>query len=350
MDITIWFWIAFNVFVLVMLAIDLGVFHRTAHEVRFREAATWSVVWVGLALAFNAGIYWYWGSEPALQFLTGYLIEKSLSVDNIFVFVMLFTYFAVPAKYQHRVLFWGILGALVMRGAFIAAGAYVLQQFHWVVYVFGAILVLTGIKMARRVEAYDPSRNPLLKLARRVLPLTPRYHGQQFWAKEAGRWVATPLFLVLLLVEAADLVFAIDSIPAIFAVTQEPFLVYTANVFAILGLRSMYFLLAGVVHRFVYLKYGLAAVLVFVGAKMMLVDVYAIPVIVSLAVVAALIGGSIVLSLRGSPGGAAASLRPSTPDTIRPGDEEADATSDGASVRSVGAPRQHRANRASPRR
>ena len=298
MDIPIWFWLAFNAFILVMLALDLGVFHRRAHEVGLREAATWSAVWVALALAFNALLYWQWGAEPALQFLTGYLIEKSLSVDNIFVFVMLFTYFSVPAKYQHRVLFWGILGALVLRGVFIALGAYVLEQFHWVIYIFGGLLVVTGIKMARRVDAYDPSKNPLLRLARRVLPLTPTYHGQRFWVREAGRWVATPLFLVLLLVEMSDLVFAVDSIPAIFAVTQEPFLVYTANVFAILGLRSMYFLLAGVVHRFVYLKYGLAAVLVFVGAKMMLVDLYKIPVGASLGVVAACIAIAIIASLR----------------------------------------------------
>jgi len=300
-DLTIWLWLAFNAFVLVMLALDLGVFHRKAHEVSFREAATWSVVWVTLALAFNAAIWWFWGADRALQFLTGYLIEKSLSVDNIFVFVMLFTFFGVPTQYQHRVLFWGILGALVMRGAFIAGGAYMLQQFHWVIYLFGGILVLTGIKMARRVEAYDPTKNPVLKLARRVLPLTPQYHGQRFWVQDAGRWVATPLFLVLLLVEVTDLVFAIDSIPAIFAITQEPFLVYTANVFAILGLRSMYFLLAGVVHRFVYLKYGLAAVLVFVGAKMMLVDLYKLPVTVSLAVVGTLIGASIAASLLVTP-------------------------------------------------
>ena len=301
MEITLWFWIGFNVFVLAMLALDLGVFHRTAHAVSLREAAVWSGVWVALAMTFNALLYFWWGSEPALQFLTGYLIEKSLSVDNIFVFVMLFSYFAIPAQYQHRVLFWGILGALLMRGAFIAAGSYVLQQFHWVIYLFGGLLVLTGIKMAWRVEAFDPSRNPVLRLARRVLPLTDRLEGQHFWVKEAGRWVATPLFLVLLLVEVTDLVFAIDSIPAIFAVTQEPFLVYTANVFAILGLRSMYFLLAGVVHRFVYLKYGLAAVLVFVGAKMMLVDVYKVPVTASLAVIASCIGLSVAVSLWKAP-------------------------------------------------
>lgn len=290
-------WILFNAFVVAMLALDLGVFHRKAHEVSVREAATWTVIWVGLAGLFNL-VLWQWqGSEPALEFLTGYLIEKSLSVDNIFVFVMIFSYFAVPAKYQHRVLFWGILGALVMRGAFIAAGAYVLQHFHWVIYVFGGILVVTGIKMARRVGAYDPSTNPLLRLARRWLPVTDRYAGQAFWTNAGGRWVATPLFLVLLLVEFTDLVFAIDSIPAIFAVTSDPFLVYTSNVFAILGLRSLYFLLAGVVHRFVYLKYGLAAVLVFVGTKMMLVDVYKVPVVWSLAVITGLIGSAIAASL-----------------------------------------------------
>ena len=296
-EVTIWFWVGFNLFVVALLAIDLGVFHRNAHEVSMREAGIWSVVWVALALLFNAGLYVVWGAKPALEFLTGYLIEKSLSVDNLFVFVLLFTYFAVPAKYQHRVLFWGVLGALVMRGAFIAAGAYMLQQFHWIIYIFGAVLVVTGIKMARRVDAYDPSKHPVLRLARRFLPLTDRSHGQNFWVREGGVWVATPLFVVLLLVEFADLVFAIDSIPAIFAVTNEPFLVYTANVFAILGLRSMYFLLAGVIHRFVFLKYGLAATLVFVGVKMMLVDIYKVPIGASLAVIMCLIGGSIGASL-----------------------------------------------------
>lgn len=304
MDISLWFWVGFNAFILAMLALDLGVFHRRAHAVSLREAGIWSAVWVALALTFNAGLYVLWGPEPALQFLAGYVIEKSLSVDNVFVFVMLFSYFAVPAQYQHRVLFWGILGALVMRGLFIAAGAYALQQFHWVIYLFGAILLVTGIKMAMRSESFDPGSNPLLRLVRRVLPVSDRYDGQRFWTRVDGRLVATPLFLVLLLVEAADLVFAIDSIPAIFAVTQEPFLVYTANVFAILGLRSMYFLLAGVVHRFVYLKYGLAAVLVFVGIKMLLIDVYKIPVAASLAVIATLIGTSVALSLlRPPPGG-----------------------------------------------
>jgi tellurite resistance protein TerC len=298
---SIWFWVGFTAFLLVMLALDLGVFHRTAHEVRVREALTWSAVWVGLALLFNAGIYWYAGSGPAMEFLTGYLIEKSLSIDNIFVVALIFSYFAVPSIHQHRVLFWGVLGALAMRAVFIGLGAYVLERWHWVIYVFGGILLLTGIRMALRKEApYDAARDPVVRVARRVLPLTHRYDGQRFWTVENGRRVATPLFLVLLLVEVTDLVFAVDSIPAIFAVTRDPFLVFTSNAFAILGLRSMYFLLAGVMHRFVYLKYGLAAVLVFVGAKMMLMDVYEIPTGISLAAVAGILGASVLLSLRHS--------------------------------------------------
>ncbi|HEX5869308.1 MAG TPA: TerC family protein [Longimicrobium sp.] len=295
---SIWLWVAFNAAVLAMLALDLGVFHRKAHAVSLREASAWTAVWVSLALLFNAGIWYFAGRQPALEFLTGYLVEKSLAVDNIFVIALIFSYFAVPAAYQHRVLFWGILGALVMRGAFIAAGAYVLHQWHWVIYVFGGILLLTGVKMAlRKDEAIDPEHNPVVRLARRWLPLTQRYDGQRFWTVENGRRVATPLFLVLLLVEFTDLVFAIDSIPAIFAITSDPFIVYTSNVMAILGLRSMYFLLAGVVHKFVYLKFGLSLVRVFVGAKMMLIDVFKVPTVVSLAVIATVIGGSIALSL-----------------------------------------------------
>ena len=295
---TIWLWVGFNALVLVMLALDLGVFHRKAHVVTLREASAWTAVWVSLALLFNAGIWYFAGPQKGLEFLTGYLVEKSLAVDNIFVIALIFSYFAVPAAYQHRVLFWGILGALVMRGAFIAAGAYMLQQWHWIIYVFGGILLITGVKMAlRKDEAIDPEHNPVVRLARRWLPLTPRYDGQKFWTIENGRRVATPLFLVLLLVEFTDLVFAIDSIPAIFAITSDPFIVYTSNVMAILGLRSMYFLLAGVVHKFVYLKFGLSLVLVFVGAKMMLIDVFKVPTTVSLAVIATVIGGSIALSL-----------------------------------------------------
>jgi tellurite resistance protein TerC len=295
---SIWFWVGFNAFVLLMLALDLGVFHRRAHVVRLREAAAWSAVWVTVAMLFNLAVYLYAGPQAGLEFLTGYLVEKSLAVDNIFVIALIFSYFAVPAMYQHRVLFWGILGALVMRGAFIAAGAYALERWHWIIYVFGGILLLTGIKMAlRKDEAIDPEHNPVVRLARRWLPLTHRYDGQKFWTRENGRRVATPLLLVLLLVEFTDLVFAVDSIPAIFAITKDPFLVYTSNVFAILGLRSMYFLLAGIVHKFVYLKYGLSLVLVFVGAKMMLLDVFKVPTAVSLGVIATLIGGSIAASL-----------------------------------------------------
>jgi tellurite resistance protein TerC len=298
---SIWFWVGFAAFLLVMLALDLGVFHRKAHEVRTREAAAWSAVWVGLALLFNLGIYWYAGPSPAMEFLTGYLIEKSLSVDNIFVVALIFSYFAVPSIHQHRVLFWGVLGALAMRAAFIGLGAYVLEQWHWVIYVFGGILVFTGIRMALRKETpYDAEKDPVVRLAHRVLPLTDRYDGQRFWTVENGRRVATPLFLVLLLVEVTDLVFAVDSIPAIFAVTRDPFLVFTSNAFAILGLRSMYFLLAGVMHRFVYVKYGLAAVLVFVGATMAMVDLYEIPTTASLLAVAGILGVSILLSLRRS--------------------------------------------------
>ena len=295
---SIWFWIGFNAFVLLMLALDLGVFHRKAHEVSLKEAAGWSAVWVSVALLFNLGIWLYAGGQVGLEFLAGYLVEKSLAVDNIFVIAIVFSYFTIPAKYQHRVLFWGIIGALVMRGGFIAAGSYMLKEWHWVIYVFGALLVLTGIRMFRRTEEFDPGHNPVMKLARRFLPLTPRLDGQRFWTRENGRRVATPLFLALLMVEAADLVFAIDSIPAIFAITDDPFIVYTSNVMAILGLRSMYFLLAGIVHRFVYLKPALALVLVFVGGKMLLIDVLKVPTTVSLGVIATLIGGAVFLSLR----------------------------------------------------
>lgn len=291
-------WIGFNLFVLGLLALDLGVFHRRAHEVSFREAAIWSAVWIGLALLFNAAV-WHWlGPQKGLEFLTGYLIEKSLSVDNIFVFAILFSYFAVPARYQHRVLFWGILGALLMRAGFIAAGAALLARFHWVIYLFGAFLVVTGLKMAIAPDrGFEPDRNPVLRLVRRLVPVADRYHGQRFFVREGGALVATPLFLVLVLVEVTDLIFAVDSIPAVFAVTRDPFIVYTSNVFAILGLRALYFVLAGVMHKFEYLKLGLAAVLVFVGTKMTLVDVYKIPAGVSLGVVAAILAVAVAVSL-----------------------------------------------------
>jgi len=295
---SIWLWVGFNVFVLGMLALDLGVFHRKAHVVGFKEAGIWSAVWIALALAFNAGVWHFFGPQKGMEFLTGYLIEKSLSVDNIFIFALIFSYFAVPQQYQHRVLFWGILGALVMRAIFIAAGAALISNFHWIIYVFGAFLILTGIKMVFTPDkGLEPEKNPVVKLVRRLMPVTDRYHGQKFFARENGALAATPLFLVLALVETTDLIFAVDSIPAIFAVTTDPFIVYTSNVFAILGLRSLYFLLAGVMNKFEYLKLGLAAILVFVGAKMALVDVYKIPSAVSLGVVATILAVAVVASL-----------------------------------------------------
>jgi len=295
---SLWLWAGFNLFILAMLALDLGVFHRKSHEVSIREATTWSLVWITLAMIFNAGLWYFRGPEPAVQFFTGYLIEKSLSVDNIFVIALLFNYFAVPPAYQHRVLFWGILGALVMRAAFILAGAALLAEFHWILYVFGAFLILTGLKMAifRDAEIH-PENNPVLKLVRRLIPVTDEYRKGHFFVREGGRLLATPLFLVLALVESTDLVFAVDSIPAIFAVTTDPFLVYTSNVFAILGLRSLYFVLAGVMAKFAYLKLGLSGVLVFVGTKMTLVDLYKIPSPVSLGVIATILAVSVIASL-----------------------------------------------------
>jgi len=294
---SIWLWGAFSVFVLGMLALDLGVFHRKAHEVKVKEALSWSIVWIALALVFNAGIYWKFGTEPALQFLTGYLIEKALSVDNLFVFLVIFSYFSVPKAYQHRVLFWGILGALVFRAIFIALGAVLLAKFHWVMYLFGAILVVTGIRLMLKTEEEHPERNPLFRLFTRFVPSTSDYRGTKFLVKEAGRWFATPLLLVLIAVESTDIVFAVDSIPAIFAITSDPFIVFTSNIFAILGLRALYFLLADVISRFAYLKYGLAAVLVFVGIKMLIVEVYKIPILLSLAVVVLLLSGAAVYSI-----------------------------------------------------
>jgi tellurite resistance protein TerC len=294
----IWFWVIFNVFVLGLLALDLGVFHRHDHAVGMKEASIWTVIWISISLLFNAGIYFYAGPEPALQFLTGYLIEKSLSVDNIFVFVMLFSFFKVPVIYQHRVLFWGILGALIMRGILIAVGAFLLAQFHWVIYIFGAFLIFTGIRMAvQKDEHVDVESNGVVKLLRRVMPITDSYHGHDFFVRNAGRIFATPLFVVLLVVETTDLIFALDSIPAIFAVTTDPFLVYTSNVFAILGLRSLYFLLAEVVTKFRFLKIGLSAILVFVGVKMLIVDIFHMPILVSLGVIASILVISIVASL-----------------------------------------------------
>jgi tellurite resistance protein TerC len=291
-------WIAFNVFVLGMLALDLGIFHRKAHAVSIKEASIWSAVWILLALVFNLGIYFVWGQEKALEFLTGYVIEKSLSVDNLFVFLMIFQYFATPAIYQHRVLFWGIVGALVMRAIFIATGAALLENFHWMIYVFGAFLIVTGIKMLLQGDAkLEPDKNPVVRLFQRWVPITNTYQGQQFFVRKEGRIHATILMLVLIVVETTDVIFAVDSIPAIFAITMDPFIVYTSNVFAILGLRALYFMLAGVMQMFVYLKVGLSFVLCFVGAKMLVVDFYKIPIGISLGVVAGILILSVAVSL-----------------------------------------------------
>ena len=290
-------WIIFNIFVLGMLALDLGIFHRKAHAVSIKEASIWSVVWIALALIFNVGIYLSWGQEKALEFFTGYLIEKSLSVDNLFVFLMIFQYFNTPPQFQHRVLFWGILGALILRAIFIAAGAALLSAFHWMIYIFGGFLVMTGIKMYfQGDEKIKPDKNPVVRLFERMMPISKSYHDQRFFARENGKLHATLLMVVLLVVETTDVIFAVDSIPAIFAITQDPFIVYTSNVFAILGLRALYFMLAGVMEKFTYLKVGLSFVLCFVGIKMLIVDVYKIPIAVSLSVIGAVLLLSIAAS------------------------------------------------------
>ncbi len=295
---TLLVWGGFIIFVLAMLAIDLGVFHRKAHTVSIKEAGIWTIVWISLATIFGLGLWLRNGSEQALAFAAGYVIEYSLSMDNIFVFVLIFTFFAVPASYQHRVLFWGIIGALVMRGVMIAAGAALIKQFHWIIYLFGAFLVFTGIRMAFHDNSeIHPEQNPLIRIFRRIMPVTSDYRGDRFFVREAGKLLATPLFLVLLMVESTDLIFAVDSIPAIFAVTTDPFIVFTSNVFAILGLRSLYFILAGAVDKFYYLKLGLSAVLTFVGIKMLITEWYKIPIALSLLVIVGLLGTAIVASL-----------------------------------------------------
>jgi len=299
MDTPIIFWVLFNAFVLLMLALDLGVFNRKAHEISVKEALTWTFVWVFLALIFNTIIFYWKGRQQALEFFTGYLVEKALSIDNIFVFIMIFTYFQIPSKYQHKVLFWGILGALVMRVILIFAGVALIEKFHFTIYVFGALLIYTGYKMFYHNNAkIEPDKNPLIKFFKKFMPVTPDLQEDNFFVKLEGKRFATPLFLVLILIETTDLIFAVDSIPAILAITQNQFIVYTSNVFAILGLRSLYFALAGVVHRFWLLSYGLAVVLVFVGIKMLMIDLYKIPIELSLIFIAVLIAGSIFLSLR----------------------------------------------------
>jgi len=295
---TPWLWGGFALFVLAMLVLDLGVFSRKAHVVGLREALTWTAVWIGLAMLFNAGVYHWFGPERALEFLSGYVLEKALSVDNLFVFIVVFSVFAVPAKLQHRVLLWGILGALLLRALFVVAGAALLTRFHWLGYVFGAFLVFTGIKLlVQRQAELDPRHNPVLRAFRRLIPTVDEYHDAKFTIVKAGKRYATPLLLVLVVIEATDIVFAMDSIPAVFAVTRDPFIVFTSNIFAILGLRALYFALAGMMDRFHYLKLGLALVLMFVGAKMLLAGAYKIPIWASLAVIALLLTGSVVASL-----------------------------------------------------
>lgn len=279
-------WISFLGFIIAVLAIDLGVFNRRMHAVTFKEALGWSVVWVVLAFVFFGVLYHFMSPEKATEFITGYLIEKSLSVDNIFVFVMIFNYFSVPALYKHRVLFWGIIGALLLRGIMIVAGAALLEQFHWVIYLFGLFLVFTGVKLVfTESEGVEPEENPVVRLFHKFYPITDQYEGTKFFVMKEGRRWATPLLLVIIMVGTTDFLFALDSIPAIFAITLDPFIVFTANVFAVLGLRSLYFLLANIVDKFYYLKYALAVILVYVGAKMLLAEVLTIPTGVSLSVI-----------------------------------------------------------------
>jgi tellurite resistance protein TerC len=294
-----WLWIGFNLFVLAMLALDLGVFHKKCHVVTFKESMSWTVVWVSLALLFNLGIAHYFGPEKGLEFFTGYVIEKSLSVDNVFVFALLFSYFAVPPIYQHKVLFWGVLGALVMRAGMIVLGAALITKFAWIIYLFGGFLILTGLKMIfKKEEEIHPENNPVVRWFKKLMPVTPDYRGDRFFVKDNGILKATPLFVVLILVEISDLIFAVDSIPAIFAVTTDPFIVYTSNVFAILGLRSLYFALAGVMDKFHYLKIGLGVILTFVGIKMLLVHTpWKIDTLLSLGVIVVILTTSVVCSL-----------------------------------------------------
>jgi tellurite resistance protein TerC len=302
---SLWGWIWFNVAVLALLALDLGVLHRKSSKVSLKEAAIWSGVWVALSLCFALAIYRTMGKQSGLEFLTGYLIEYALSVDNIFVFVLIFSYFSVPEKYQHRVLFWGIIGALVLRGVMIVAGSALVTRFAWTLYIFGAFLVFTGIRMALQKDdaAYNAERDPVLRLARKLIRVTPDYRGDKFFVKEPDktgrmRFAATPLFIVLIIVDTTDIIFATDSIPAIFAVTRDPFIVYTSNICAVLGLRALYFLLASVVDKFVYLKLGLSLVLVFIGAKMLLEHFLHIPIVAALGVVGLVLGSAIFASVK----------------------------------------------------
>jgi tellurite resistance protein TerC len=291
-------WGGFSVFVIGMLSLDLGVFHRKAHSVSVREALIWTAVWIALAMVFNLFVYHYFEKEKALEFFTAYLVEKSLSIDNIFVIIMIFAYFKVPEAYQHKVLFWGIFGALVMRVIFIFAGVELIHKFHWLIYIFGGFLVITGIRMVSGEDKpMEPEKNPLVRMVKKLIPVTTSFEGDNFFVRKDDKLWATPLFIVVVLIEATDLIFAVDSIPAIIAISDDAFIVYTSNVFAILGLRSLYFALAGIEKYFQYLKYGLAVILVFVGIKMCIMDFYKIPVEISLVVIAFLLAISMIASV-----------------------------------------------------
>ncbi len=294
-----WIWIGFSLFLIIMLALDLGVFHKHSHVVEFKESIIWSCIWIGLALIFNGGIFYFAGYTKGMEFLTGYLIEKSLSIDNIFIIALIFSYFGVPREYQHRVLFWGVIGALIMRAILIALGSTLIKEFSWIIYIFGAFLVITGVKMYfQNQQSIHPDKNPLVRLFKKFFTVSTEYSGEKFFIKEKGKLIATPLFIVLLLVETTDLIFAVDSIPAIFAITQDTFIVFTSNAFAILGLRSLYFALSGVIHKFYYLKAGLSVILVFVGIKMILIDIYKIPIGISLGFITLVIVISVYASLK----------------------------------------------------
>jgi tellurite resistance protein TerC len=291
-------WGSFSLFVIGMLSLDLGVFHRKSHAVSVKEALTWTAVWIALAMLFNFFVYHYFDKEKALEFFTAYVVEKSLSIDNIFVIIMIFSYFRVPEAYQHKVLFWGIFGALVMRVIFIFAGIELIHKFHWLIYIFGGFLIFTGARMIfSEDKPMDPEKNPLVKGVRRLFPVTESFEGDKFFVRRDHKLWATPLFIVVMLIEGTDLIFAVDSIPAIISLSDDPFIVYTSNVFAILGLRSLYFALAGIEKYFTYLKYGLATILVFVGIKMVIVDFYKIPVEISLIIISFLLAISMIASV-----------------------------------------------------
>jgi tellurite resistance protein TerC len=291
-------WGSFSLFVIGMLALDLGVFHRKSHSVSVKEALTWTAVWIALAMLFNLFVYHYFEKEAALEFFTAYVVEKSLSIDNIFVIIMIFSYFRVPDAYQHKVLFWGIFGALVMRLIFIFAGIELIHKFHWLIFVFGGFLIVTGARMIfGEDKPMDPEKNPIVKLVRKMFPVTESFEGDNFFVRRNHKLWATPLFIVVMLIEATDLIFAVDSIPAIISISENPFIVYTSNVFAILGLRSLYFALAGIEKYFTYLKYGLATILVFVGIKMVIADFYKIPVEISLIIISFLLAISMIASV-----------------------------------------------------